>query len=568
MDQNDQLQPGIDSGSIAGPSEFPTFLIGRGVLDGAALERAQRAARTSGDCLELVLPRLGLIPEDRLAELMAEHWRLPRLSHPDLPDDALNVPGVETTFIQSSRLLPVAITDDGFAFATDQPFRNDAAAALSYVLEKPVTRLVCTPVEWDRAYERLYGGPTTSNPTTVDIARNDEFDVDRLRDIASEAPVVRLVAQIISNAVADRASDIHVEPGADDVDVRYRVDGDLRLARTIPEQMRAAVTSRIKIMARLDIAERRLPQDGRIRMAVRGVDIDFRVSTLPTPHGESIVLRILDRSRVKLDYRQLGFDSESISAFRGLAGKSNGIVLVTGPTGSGKTTTLYTALGEMEADALKIITVEDPIEYQIQGVTQVQVQPQIGLDFPTTLRAILRHNPNVVTIGEIRDVETARIAVQASLTGHLVLSTLHTNSAAATVMRLLDMGIEDYLLASTLQGVLGQRLVRRLCEACAEPHESAAAWRARMKAPASARILQPKGCPRCGGTGYSGRRAISECLIVTPELRRALMDTRSEQSILACARVSGFTTMYENGLLAVWRGETSIEEVERATEAI
>jgi general secretion pathway protein E len=568
MDPIEQSAAATKLAKPDGAPDFSTFLVAQGVLDAATVERAQRAARASGEALEIVLPRLGLIPEDRLADLMAEHWRMPRLSFADLPDDPLATPAVEPSFILTSRLLPVADTETGFVVATDQPFRADAEAALSYALEKSVNRIVCTPAEWERAYERLYGAPASGDAQTVAIASNDEIDVDRLRDIASEAPIVRLVAQIISIAVSERASDIHIEPSANDVSVRYRIDGELRLARMVPEQLRAAITSRIKIMARLDIAERRLPQDGRIRMAVRGVDIDFRISTLPTAHGEGIVLRVLDRSQVTFDYRQLGFDPETVAAFRGLAGKPNGIVLVTGPTGSGKTTTLYTALGELDSDALKIITVEDPIEYQIEGVTQVQVQPQIGLDFPTTLRAILRHNPNVVTIGEIRDLETARIAVQASLTGHLVLSTLHTNSAAATVMRLLDMGIEDYLLASTLQGVMGQRLVRRLCGACAEPHEEAEAWRKRLDAPRSARILQPRGCSRCGGTGYAGRRAIAECMIVTPELRRALMDTRSEAAILACARKAGFSTLHENGLQAVWRGETSIEEVTRATEAI
>ena len=275
--------------------------------------------------------------------------------------------------------------------------------------------------------------------------------------------MIRLVNQIIANAVEARASDIHIEPNVDQVLVRYRIDGMLRTAQVLAPALRAAITSRIKIMSKLDIAERRMPQDGRIKVAVRGVDIDFRVSTIPTIFGESVVMRILDRSRVELDFAKLGFAADHISALQGLMHEPNGIILVTGPTGSGKTTTLYTALKSLNSSERKIFSVEDPIEYQLAGINQVQVRPEIGLDFPHALRAILRQDPDIIMIGEIRDLETARIAIQSSLTGHLVLSTLHTNSAAAAITRLIDIGVENYLLASTVKGVVAQRLVRKLC---------------------------------------------------------------------------------------------------------
>src|SRR5439155_16265504 len=296
-----------------------------------------------------------------------------------------------------------------------------------------------------------------------------EEDVERLKDLASEAPVIRLVNQLIARAVETRASDVHLEPFSDRLRVRYRYDGVLHEVEAPPAGLHAAVVSRIKIMARLDIAERRLPQDGRIRLTVRGHEIDFRVSTVPSLHGESVVLRVLDRSAVDLDYAKLGLPDDIIQGLQDALNLPNGMVLVTGPTGSGKTTTLYTGLLQLNSVARNIITVEDPIEYQLAGINQIQVKPQIGLDFVNLLRSILRQDPNVIMIGEIRDLATAEIAVQAALTGHLVLSTLHTNSAAATVTRLRDMGVEDYLIAATLKGVLAQRLVRRLCPSCKMP---------------------------------------------------------------------------------------------------
>jgi general secretion pathway protein E len=334
------------------------------------------------------------------------------------------------------------------------------------------------------------------------------------------------------------------------------------------------VTSRIKIMSRLDIAERRLPQDGRVRVAVRGVDIDFRVSTVPTAFGESVVMRILDRSRIDLDFGKLGFDASQIAALLELMSQPNGIILVTGPTGSGKTTTLYTALKMLNRPDAKLFTVEDPIEYQLGGINQIQVQPTIGLDFPHALRSILRQDPDIIMIGEIRDLETARIAVQASLTGHLVFSTLHTNSAAATITRLVDMGIENYLLASTVKAVLAQRLVRRLCPRCATRHESADHWvrQITQSVPGIGRlgpptIRQAEGCTACGHSGFVGRTTIAELLAVGPEIQQLVLSSASDTEVERTARVGGMQSMYETGAAKVWKGETTIEEILRATRA-
>src|SRR5262245_12637114 len=325
---------------------------------------------------------------------------------------------------------------------------------------------------------------------------------------------------------------------------------------------------------RLDIAERRLPQDGRIKIAVRGIDIDLRISTVPTAFGESVVMRILDRSRVDLDLVKLGFDAAHIDGLHELMRQPNGIVLVTGPTGSGKTTTLYTALKILNRPDAKLFTVEDPIEYQLAGINQIQVQPAIGLDFPHALRSILRQDPDIIMIGEIRDLETARIAVQASLTGHLVFSTLHTNSAAATITRLVDMGIENYLLASTVKGVLAQRLVRRLCPRCAARHENTDHWanEIRRSVPGidglgSADLRRATGCNSCGSTGYSGRTTIAELMVVDAEIERLILSAASDADLEQTARSRGMLTMYEAGMAKVWSGVTTVDEVLSVTRA-
>ncbi|HLJ62512.1 MAG TPA: type II secretion system ATPase GspE, partial [Stellaceae bacterium] len=438
------------------------------------------------------------------------------------------------------------------------------------------------PSDVEAAYARLYEAEKSALGHIVDRIDADRTgdeelteDVDRLRDLASEGPVIRLVNHLITRAVESRASDIHIEPFQNRLAVRYRIDGILREVTAPPMRHRAAILSRIKIMAKLNIAERRLPQDGRIRLAVQGRDFDLRVSTVPTLHGESVVMRILDRSSLVCDMPSLGFLDDRAEPFLRVLAQPQGIVLVTGPTGSGKTTTLYSCLQRLNAPEKKLFTVEDPVEYQLEGVNQIQVKPQIGLSFAHTLRSILRQDPDVIMIGEMRDLETAQIGIQAALTGHLVLSTLHTNSAAATVTRLLDMGVEDYLVTSTITGILAQRLVRKLCPECREPYAALPELLAQLRMPASgspangpAMLYRPRGCNECHGTGYLGRIAVMEFLTMSDPLRRQVLRHAEAGEIHRIATDEGMHSMYDDGLLKVMAGVTSIEEVLRVTRDI
>ncbi|WP_433995026.1 GspE/PulE family protein [Bradyrhizobium lablabi] len=498
----------------------------------------------------------------------------------DIPGQAVLADRLRLPFLKANRLLPISFDGRCLLIATADPFVDEAAKAISYMLEVQVELAVIAPAEIERALRKLYQDPGTEShadvgeDTASPIDAGSEYDIERLRDIANEAPVIRLVNQIISRAVERGASDVHIEPGRDAVAIRYRIDGFLQQDRIVPASLRAALTTRVKIMAKLDIAERRLPHDGRIKTAVRGVEIDIRVSTLPTVFGESIVMRILDRTRVELDFTKLGLDAETQEKLHRLMALPNGIVLVTGPTGSGKTTTLYTALKNLNRPELKLFTVEDPIEYQLSGINQIQVQPQIGLDFPKALRSILRQDPDIVMIGEIRDLETARIAIQAALTGHLVFSTLHTNGAIAAITRLIDIGLERYLLASTVSGVMAQRLVRKLCPACSRPHTESERLHGRLKLAASSAAVdlsnsrEQVGCEACNGTGYRGRTTICELLIVDDGIREAIGRRSQDQRLIEqLARTSGFRTLYEDGLFKVGAGETTLEEVLRVTRA-
>jgi general secretion pathway protein E len=554
---------------------FGDFLQSRGALDELALQRAQRAARQSGERFDRVLTKLGLIADADLSGHLAAFLNLSEVKTADAPLDAAGVELAPRKFLRANAMLPLKVEGDRLAVAVIDPFDDESIDALAYATGLRLERRLASPAVFEQLWAQAYGARPGAADGLGDDRRADEaseVDLQRLRDIANEAPVVRRVNQIVADAIEARASDIHIEPTPEGVQLRYRVDGALRTVDVLPPGLKAAIASRIKIMARLDIAERRLPQDGRIKLGIRGVDIDFRVSTLPTVHGESIVLRILDRSRIVLDFDALGFEPETIATLRDVMRLPNGIVLVTGPTGSGKTTTLYTALRELARPDVKLFTVEDPVEYQLAGINQVQVQPGIGLDFPSTLRAILRQDPDIVMIGEIRDAETARIAIQASLTGHLVFSTLHTNSAAASITRLIDMGVENYLIASTVKAVLAQRLVRRLCPACATPLAEAEAWRARLageigaRGTASpARLLGPRGCAQCRDLGYSGRSTIAELLVMNDRIQRLVCQSTADSDLEAAARASGMNTMYQCGMGKAWRGETSVDEVLRVT---
>jgi general secretion pathway protein E len=418
------------------------------------------------------------------------------------------------------------------------------------------------------AVDVLYPSDRPDAGTSIeDTGAVEDEEVDRLKDLARDAPVIRLVQDLINRAIAAHASDIHLEPSERALHVRLRLDGLLRELEPQPKELAAAVVSRVKVMAGLDIAERRLPQDGRIRVTVQGKEIDFRVATTPTLHGESVVLRILDRQDVALDFAALGFDQQLQETLKSAINRPFGIVLVTGPTGSGKTTTLYAALKEINTPERKIITVEDPVEYVLEGINQVPVRPQIGLTFAQALRAFLRQDPDVLMVGEIRDRETAEIAIQAALTGHLLLSTLHTNTAAGALARLLDMGIDDYLLTSTLHVVLGQRLVRKLCTQCREPYVPAPDICARFSlAPEPERLwYRPRGCPSCGGTGFRGRTSILEALPMSDAVRAQVLARADAHAIEKVAIEEGMRTMLRHGLERVGAGTTTAEEVQRVT---
>ena len=547
------------------------LLIARGRLDAAGLGRALRVRESNRERLHLLLPQLGLVSERDVAEALARLLDLPLAGEADYPDLPLHGDRVSANFLKQARILPLAETPDGLAVAMADPLDRYTIAAMQLFAGKPVLPWVGVPADIEAALERMFGRSGTIGEIVQAIGDQGELgaedDVQRLRDLASEAPVVRIVNRLISRAVEQRASDIHIEPLEQNLRVRYRIDGVLREVETPPVQLRAAIISRIKIMARLNIAERRLPQDGRIKLAVRGKDIDLRVATMPTMYGEAVVLRVLDRGSVALDFEALGFEPEALAAYRAALTRPNGIILVTGPTGSGKTTTLYASLIELNTPDRKVLAVEDPIEYQLDGVNQVQIKPQIGLSFAHVLRSMLRHDPDVIMVGEIRDLETAQIAIQAALTGHLVLSTLHTNNAASTLTRLLDMGVDDYLLTSTLNAIVAQRLVRRLCQECREAYLPLPELLAQLGLGGQdeVRLWRPVGCPKCNGTGYFGRVSINEVLMLSDPIRRQILHHAEATELQRVALAAGMRPMFQDGLAKAVAGVSTIEEVLRVT---
>jgi general secretion pathway protein E len=558
------------------PPPLPDLLIARRIVSPSALDRLLRLSSESGERLDRIAVKLGLASEADLAGVYAELLGAPLLTAADFPPEPVAC-SLPAPFLKHSRAIPIADAEEALTVAMADPLDEQTALALEFAVEKPVTRRAALPTDIEAAYGRLYGEARAAGQASDDlIARIDEdrdADLERLKDLASEAPVIRLVNGLIAKAVEARASDIHLESAESRLRVRYRIDGVLREIEAPPPRLKGAVVSRIKIMARLNIAERRLAQDGRIRMAVRGKEVDIRVSTTPSIHGEGVVLRILDRGHLSLDFASLGFEEALLGRFLETLNRPHGVMLVTGPTGSGKTTTLYTALTTLNSADCKILTVEDPVEYVLEGVNQTQVQPQIGLTFASALRSFLRQDPDIIMVGEIRDLETAQIAVQAALTGHLVLSTVHTNNAASAVTRLLDMGIEDYLLTSTINGVLGQRLVRKLCPACRSPYAATPELAERLGlaelgvAP-GATLYHAVGCPACAGMGYSGRTMILELMAMTDSVRTLVLRRAEAREIQAEAVKGGMQTMYAHGLRKALAGATTIDEVARVIREV
>ena len=564
------------------------ILMEAGKLRADALDRALAKQREEGGLIGELLVRLKLVDEDDLAWALGVQHDIPVVvvlpKAEDVPDELIaNIP---INFAKQHRVLPVRIdelTGRVHALLAD-PLAVDVLDDISVMVGRPVEPVLAAPTKIveliNKVYGRLREGATLEAKETEEEFGEAEELVDIL-DLTDEAPIIRWVNSLLFQAVKERASDIHIEPGEKDVLVRYRIDGVLREHKRANRQYLPSITARVKIMAGLNIAEKRLPQDGRIRRKIGGKDIDMRVASAPTANGERVTIRLLDRSSVLLGLPDVGMDADMLVGIRKIIARPHGILLVTGPTGSGKTTTLYACLAEINSPELNILTVEDPVEYQLEGISQTQVNPKIDLTFATGLRSFLRHDPDVIMVGEIRDKETAEIAITASLTGHLVFSTVHTNDAAGGITRLVDMGIEPFLVASSLVGLLAQRLVRRPCKECAEvvvPNEEtvrelgldpqkffAGGYRppgvkgSRPLAPGT--MLHARGCPSCLDVGYTGRTGIYELLMVDEEVRRLTLQKSDAGAIRSAAIKNGMVSLRDDGARKCMLGMTTPEEV-------
>ncbi len=550
----------------------------------AALTEQQRSGRRLGE----TLLSLQTVSEEQVARALAEQWGylyLDLAAHPPLPEAVAMVPA---DVAERHRIVPVSLDGKELLVATSDPVQYEAMHDASFASGTPVRPVICAPGAIRRAIDEHYGRrrpidalveeSALQHPESavqiVLTAVSDSGPREAVEDVAAQteaAPIVRLVDHLLRTALTLRASDLHLEPGPEGCRLRYRVDGLLRDEQRLPRGVQAPVISRLKVLARLDIAERRLPQDGSFRIRVDGREIDLRVSVIPLPYGEKIVVRILDQAAGVVGLDALGCTEERLEQFRAVLRRTRGLVLVTGPTGSGKTTTLYAMVQALNESVRNIVTVEDPIEYQISGVNQVQVNAEIGLTFARALRALLRQDPDVILVGEIRDSETAEIACRAALTGHLVLSTLHTNDAPSTVTRLLDLGVPRYLVASQLIGVIAQRLVRTICPHCRgeaqPPPELLTALRLAPDALRTRRTYAGLGCPQCHHQGYWGRTAIHELLLLTPPLRELIASGASEEALRAGALSSGLVSLGGDGLAKVWEGITTLDEVARVVVA-
>ena len=553
------------------------LLEAEGKLSARDVERALLAQAEMGDLFGRVLVKLGLVSETDVARVLARQLEVTLLSAADYPEQPPVLGGLSREFLVGNNVVPVALSAERVTFAAAVPQDPYIAKALALAVDRPVRLQLGTDSDIARALEQMLSGERADDEDEdagLDqfAGQSDDEFIEHLRDLASEAPVIRLVNQLIHRALDLGASDIHIEPFEDGLHLRYRVDGVLQdMPDPPPASLAPAIASRIKLLSQMNIAERRLPQDGRIMTRVKGHELDLRVSTIPTVHGESIVMRVLDRESIRLSLPDMGFSADTLRRLQELLARPHGVLLVTGPTGSGKTTTLYASLASMEARDRKIITVEDPVEYQLPGVNQIQVQTQIELSFARALRAILRQDPDIIMIGEMRDTETAQIGVQSALTGHLVLSTLHTNTAAGAITRLEDMGIERYLITSSVNGVLAQRLLRTLCPRCKTPRELSPAAMAqygikRFMPPGERRVYEAAGCEHCLHSGYTGRTAIHELFMLDDDVRRVIHAGADAARLHASARGQGMITLYEDGLRKVAGGSTSLEEVLRVTQ--
>ena len=568
----------IELSQIRTKPHLGQVLLEKGVVSEEELNAALNLQRQSPDRIGKLLVDIGALSEMDLVRQLGEHIGVPVVSAEDFP----SVPVVEDTlapkFMREARCAPIGVEEGVLVLAMSDPLDFSVLDAVRiYTTFRDIRVVLAAESAILDLIEKFYGNQASTLGRLVEGIDDDpegvgedSDDIEHLRDLASEAPVIRLVNLIISRAIESRASDIHIEPFERELKVRYRIDGILYDVESPPKRLKAATISRIKIMAKLNIAERRLPQDGRIKMKVLGKDVDLRVSTLPTMYGESVVMRILDKSNTQIYYlEKLGFASDMFRQFEELIHRPHGVVLVTGPTGSGKTTTLYGALTKINLPDKKIITIEDPVEYQINGINQIHVNPKIGLTFATGLRSIVRQDPDVIMVGEMRDLETAEIGIRAALTGHLVFSTLHTNDAPSAIARLVDMGAEDYLLSSSIVGVMAQRLVRVICPNCREavPAQSEVLRDAGYGGIEVSSFYEGRGCKECSETGFKGRLGIFELMVMNEELRRLTITSADASKLRKAAIEGGMKTLRSDGFEKVSLGHTTLAEVMRVTQA-
>lgn len=552
-------------------------LVSQGKLDPDDLEQAVREHNKTGDRLAGVLVRMGLSSEEDVQRALAEQLQMPfvKLSERTIPKDV--VEKIPAKLVNHYNLVPLEQHNGSLRVAVVDPLNIHMLDDLRFLLKLDIEPVVSTKKEIDDAIKRYYGIGAATVEGLIEDQRDDgnpvdaERGVENIDEMAEDASIVRFVNQIINEAMNDRATDIHVEPLEQELRVRYRIDGLLYEAAIPPsiKRFQSAIISRVKIMADLNIAERRLPQDGKIKIRAGEKEYDLRVSTVPTPYGESIAIRILSRESELVNLERLGLDSHNHALLSVMIEKPHGILFVTGPTGSGKSTTLYASLSTINKTDKKILTVEDPIEYRMPGVTQVQVQEHIDLTFKNVLRSFLRQDPDVIMVGETRDAETAQTAIQAALTGHMVFSTLHTNDACGAVSRLLDMGIEPFLIASSVEGLIAQRLVRVLCPHCKQSYEPGEEVLNRLRTQkldvTDAKFMKPIGCEKCRFTGFRGRTAIYEIVRITENLKALIVDRKPANVLKRQAIADGLRTIREDGFLKVKAGITTIDEVMRVT---
>ena len=538
------------------------MLIERRLIEPEDLDRALEIQKERGEKLGKILVDLGFVAMRDVVAALAEQLSVPLAALDEAPPAAPELEGLSARFLRQFHCLPIAVRDSTVTLAMADPLDFETIAAVRACTGLEVETALASEQEILDAIEKFHGEAEAAaaelDPGSAEAAE----DLEHLRDMASEAPVIRLVNAMIAQAVEKRASDIHIEPFEKEFRVRYRIDGVLYSQDSPPRELKAAIISRVKLMAKLNIAERRLPQDGRIKIKTLGREVDLRVSTLPTLYGESVVMRLLDRSAGDFfDLRRLGFDDRMLARMEHFTSLPHGIFLVTGPTGSGKSTTLYAALKRINQPDKKIITIEDPVEYQMDGINQIHVNPQIGLTFATGIRHIVRQDPDVIMVGEIRDRETADIAIRSALTGHFVYSTLHTNDAPSAITRLTDMGVENYLITSSVVAVLAQRLVRVICPQC----RTAAGERMTPEGDLI-ESFRGAGCESCFGTGFTGRKGIFELMELNDEIRQRIIRNEDAVEIANAARRNGMRNLREDGWLKVRDGMTTAEEVMRVTQ--